>query len=92
MDMDITFDLRKDALNIEKHRVSLAEAAKLDWDTLQEKPDTRQDYGEERFIGYGFINNRLYCVIFTDRGDKRRIISLRKANPREIKNYGKRIL
>jgi uncharacterized protein (DUF4415 family) len=39
--------------------------------------DQRKDYGEARMIGYGYL--RLYCEAYTDRGEERRIISLRKA-------------
>jgi hypothetical protein len=38
-------------------------------------------------IGFAYIGLRLYCVVFTDRDDVRRIISLRKANRREIAHY-----
>jgi uncharacterized DUF497 family protein len=38
-------------------------------------------------IGYALQGERLYCVVFTDRGTVRRIISLRKANNREIMRY-----
>jgi len=41
-----------------------------------------------REIGYGVIGNRLYCVVFTQRGDTMRVISLRKANAREARQYG----
>ena len=45
------------------------------------------DYAEQRMIGFAYIGLRLYCVVFTDRDDVRRIISLRKANRREIAHY-----
>ena len=38
-------------------------------------------------IGLGYIKDRLFCVVFVDRADNRRIISLRKANLREINHY-----
>ena len=85
--MKIAFDPAKDASNRAKHGVSLDEAARLDWDRALVKPDSRADYGEPRQIGYGPIGRRLYCVVFVDRGDTRRIISLRKANNREIDRY-----
>jgi uncharacterized DUF497 family protein len=85
--MQITFDETKDQVNIIKHSLSLADAALLEWDTLLVWTDTRHDYGESRSIGYAFIGNRLYCVIFTDRNYERRIISFRKANQREVKHY-----
>ncbi|UDL07397.1 BrnT family toxin [Marinobacter sp. CA1] len=85
--MDIDFDSAKDAANREKHGVSLSEAAGLEWDTLVFEPDTRHDYGEERYVGFALRGDRLYCVVFTDRAGVRRIISLRKANSREVKRY-----
>ena len=89
--MKITFDPPKDAKNLVKHGVSLGMADSLEWDTLEHKPDTRRDYGEQRQIGYAIAGDRLYCVVFVDRPDgaptERRIISLRKANSREVKHY-----
>jgi len=85
--MHISYDQDKDTANIAKHGLSLAHAARLDWDTLIAMPDTRHNYGEQRMTGYAFIGTRLYCVIFVDRQNTRRIISLRKANPREVKSY-----
>jgi len=82
--MQITFNPSKNDHNIAKHDVSLAAARMIDWENLWYEPDTRQDYGEVRLVGYGLIGKRLYCVVFTDRDDTRRIISLRKANPREV--------
>ena len=52
-------------------------------------PDTRLDYAELRMIGYAFVGMRLYCVVFADRAGVRRIISLRKANSREVDLYAK---
>lgn len=86
--MNITFDAGKDAINQQKHGVSLADAAYFEWDSSIVMADTRRDYGEERYIAFGYLNNRIYCVVFTDRaGDERRIISLRKANSREIRRH-----
>ncbi|MBF0167130.1 MAG: BrnT family toxin [Alphaproteobacteria bacterium] len=85
--MRIAFDPAKDAVNVVKHGVSLAEARKIEWETLWAMPDRRRDYGEERIVGFAYVGLRLYSVVFTDRGDVRRIISLRKANGREIKRY-----
>ncbi len=85
--MDLSFDRAKDDLNRAKHGVSLAEAEVFEWETALVFPDERFDYGEERSAAIGYIGQRLYVVIFTDRGDERRIISLRKANAREIRRY-----
>lgn len=85
--MQITFDEAKDALNKSKHGLSLSAAAKLEWDDALIWHDTRRDYGETRMIALGAIGERLYCVVYVDREDARRIISLRKANYREVMDY-----
>lgn len=85
--MNITYHPTKDATNLAKHGVSLALAVQLEWDTLWAKPDNRRNYGEARMIGYAILSERLYCVVFTDRGADRHVISLRKANPREVRSY-----
>jgi uncharacterized protein len=85
--VNIIFDSTKDFTNIQKHGVALADAALIEWDTLWSKKDTRQHYGEIRMIGYAYIGVRLFCVVYTDRDENRRIISLRKANKREVKQY-----
>lgn len=85
--MKISFDPAKDANNLRKHGVHLAEAEGLDWDAALVKPDSRHDYGEARQIGYVPKGSRLYCVVFVERADELRIISLRKANSREVSRY-----
>jgi hypothetical protein len=49
--------------------------------------DTRNDYGEPRFQALGFIEGRLHMLVFTPRVDETHVISLRKANKREVKRY-----
>lgn len=85
--MNITFDPVKDKSNQSKHGVALSLAQGIDWPEVMAKPDTRRDYGEVREIGYAVIGDRLYCVVFTQRADKMHVISLRKANSREVRNY-----
>ena len=85
--MEISFDPAKDASNLAKHGVPLSDAELIEWDTRVAIPDTRKVYGEPRMIGFAYIGLRLMCVVFTDRVDERRIISLRKANSREVKRY-----
>jgi uncharacterized protein len=85
--MLFSFDPAKDAANIAKHGVSLALADQLEWDNAVTWPDTRRDYGESRQCGLGYIGLRLYSVAFVERADGWRIISLRKANAREIARY-----
>jgi uncharacterized DUF497 family protein len=51
--------------------------------------DDRFEYGEERFITVGLLDNRMVVIIWTPRSDARRIISMRYANDREISRYKK---
>lgn len=85
--MRIEFDPAKDASNREKHGLSLALAAGLDWDASLVWVDERYEYGELRMIALAPDTGVLYYVAFVDRGETRRIISLRKANRREVKHY-----
>ena len=85
--MEIVFNSTKDAINKEKHSISLGAASDFEWDDAVVWPDERKDYGESRMVGIGYIGNRLYFIVFVDRGDERRIISLRKANKREESIY-----
>jgi hypothetical protein len=52
--------------------------------------DDRKDYGEIRQITIGFLDGRMVVMVWTQRGETRRIISLRKANEREQTAYASR--
>ena len=87
--MNVTFDPAKDAANLAKHGFSLLDAVGFEWETAVVWPDTRRDYGEPRMVALGYIGLRIMSVVFVDRPPEqpteRRIISLRKANTREVK-------
>lgn len=85
--MRIEFDPAKDASNQEKHGLSLAMASALDWNEALVWVDDRYEYGELRMIALAPNTGILYYVAFVDRDDARRIISLRRANRREVKHY-----
>jgi uncharacterized DUF497 family protein len=51
--------------------------------------DARKDYGECRIITFGYLRNRMMTITWTQRGDKRRIISMRKAHEKEIEQYSR---
>jgi uncharacterized protein len=85
--MLIDFDSAKNAANIAKHGLPLSFAVYFDWGLANLHDDCRRDYGEPRInavIPYGL---RIYFVAFVDRPGVRRIISLRRANRREVKKY-----
>ena len=49
--------------------------------------DDRADYGEDRWLGFGLLKQRVVVVIYTERADTIRIISLRKALAYEREQY-----
>lgn len=86
--MEIEFDLAKSRRNAAVRGLSFERAQEL----LDGRPviieDTRRDYREQRFIAYGQIGGRLHVCVFTRRGEAYRIISLRRANRREVDAFG----
>lgn len=85
--MNIEFDPTKDQSNREKHGLSLALAEAFEFETALIEIDDRRDYAEERFVALGLIDTRVHVMVFTVRGEAIRVISLRKANRREVKRY-----
>ena len=77
--MRLEFDPDKDAGTQAKHGVSLSLAGELDWDVALVWVDERFEYGELRMIALAPETNVLYYVAFVDRGDVRRVISVRRA-------------
>jgi uncharacterized protein len=49
--------------------------------------DDRRDYHEIRYIALGYLDGRLHVLCFTETDDGIRVISFRKANPREVNRY-----
>jgi hypothetical protein len=80
-------DPTKDQLNLDKHGVSLGLASDLDWDAALLWIDDRREYGETRILALAPWTSILYYVAFVDRGNVRRVISLRRANRREVRRY-----
>jgi uncharacterized protein len=87
--MEIVLDAEKDAQNRAKHGLALGDAVLLEWEGRVDVPDSRLEYGEERRVAYAYIGDRLHVCVYTMRDGGMRIISLRKANKRETRNYGR---
>lgn len=85
--MRIEFDPVKDMANQAKHGLSMSLAGGLDWEAALVWIDERFEYGEARMIALAPETESLYCVVLVDRGSVRRIISLCRANRREVKHY-----
>ncbi len=85
--MGYEFDAAKDESNLVKHGLSLADSEGFEWETAVVREDTRKQYDEQRLEATGLIGDRLHVMIYCLRSDVVRVISLRKANPREVRRY-----
>lgn len=85
--MKLDWDETKRSKTLQERGLDFASVAEADWDEALTVQDNRQDHGETRFVSLVPIHNRLCVVAWCARGDRIRIISLRKANARERKIY-----
>lgn len=85
--MPYEWDDAKAAINRKKHGVELATVEEFDWDTALVVPDDRLDYGETRWLALRLIGKRLFSLAFTLRGNRIRVISLRRTSRKERKLY-----
>ena len=93
MEADFVWDETKAAANISKHRVSFTTAVQAFADPRQVLVDvSRVGDGEKRFKVIGMVDGRLLAVVFTYRAADRRLISARRTNRSEDKDYGDRNL
>jgi uncharacterized DUF497 family protein len=88
--MVIELDIAKNIRNIADHGMPLTVAFGFEIETAKIEANDRRDYGETRYQALGIIGGRVHMLVFTMRGDKRRVISLRKANKRELRAYANR--
>jgi uncharacterized DUF497 family protein len=78
--VNFEWDEQKNAANIHKHGFDFTDAWEIFESPMLTAPDTREDYGEERWIGIGFLRERVVVIVFAERSDDIiRVISLRKA-------------
>jgi uncharacterized DUF497 family protein len=88
---DFEWDPAKEEKNIKEREIDFATASQI-WDgSIVEKVDERRDYGETRIIATGEFDGSVLVVVYTWRGEARRIISARKANSREKRRYKEEI-
>ena len=85
MEEKYEWDENKRRANLEKHGIDFSAVYDFDWATAIFMPDDRS--GERRTKAYCPIEKRLHLLVYTVRGDSTRIISLRRANSREVNQY-----
>jgi len=88
--MLITCDPHKSRANYFKHGIVLEFAQHLDWANEMVWQDVRQNYNEVRMSGLVPLEGKIYAVVYVLRAESTRMIGLRKANNREMKQYDKK--
>ena len=93
--MEFEWDAEKNHRNIVERGLPFSLAEELFQNPIRERVDDCRNYGEVRIRAYGMIRGRFFVCVYNDRvidgRDVRWIISLRKANAREVKRYYERI-
>jgi len=86
--MKITYDPRKRLKTLDERAVDFDDAAEVFDGQTYDFIDDRHDYGEIRVVTVGQFRGRMMVIVWTQRGDFRHVISMRKANDREKARYG----
>jgi len=88
--MHFTCDPNKSRANYFKHGIVLEFAQYLEWANKMAWIDDRHNYNEDRMRGLVPLEGKIYAVVYVLRAESTRMISLRKANNREMKQYDKK--
>ncbi len=90
--MQFEWDEAKNQINIDKHGIDFVDVVDIFNHPMLTLLDEREDYGEDRWIGVGWIKSLIGVVVYTERfDDVIRIISARKATKNEVRRYEKSI-
>lgn len=91
MAIEFKWDERKRSTNIRKHGIDFVDCVKMFDGSTVTVEDSRENYGERRFVTLGLVKGRVVSVAHTETDRKIRIISARKATRREQESYFERI-
>ncbi len=90
--MNFEWDESKNQVNIDNHDWDFADAHQVFDAPMLIDVDDRKDYGEERFVGMGFLKNFVVVIVFTEPDAQTvRVISLREALKYEREQFEKYI-
>lgn len=84
--MPFEFDPLKSAANLAKHGIDFQQAQAL-WEDARLLEAPARTEGEPRFMAVGMIGQKHWSAIYVYRGDRVRIISVRRARSEEIEYY-----
>ena len=86
--MEISYDAAKSDWNVGERGLSFERAADFDFESARIWQDLRKPYPESRLVAIGYLDDRLHVLVFSETERGIRVISLRKANPREGAQHG----
>jgi uncharacterized protein len=78
--------------NLKKHGIDFVDAEKIFRGATLTAEDTRESYGEQRFLTLGLLDDQVVSVTHTEHGNDIRIISIRKATKHEARYYFSQIV
>jgi len=81
------WDEAKRRLNLRKHGLDFMDAEKIFRGVTFTAEDDSADYGEQRFLTLGLLEDQVVSVAHTEQGEEIRIISIRKATKNEARFY-----
>ncbi len=82
-----TWDERKRKVNLAKHGIDFRDAESIFDGPLVTVEDTRENYGEPRFVSLGLLHGIPVSLVYTERGDSIHVISIRKALKNEARFF-----
>jgi hypothetical protein len=85
--MKVTYDPAKRQRTLVERGLDFNDAPRVFAGFHLTDPDLRMDYGEDREITVGLLDDAVVVVVWTERQDSRRIISMRKAHKNEREGY-----
>jgi len=85
--MELSWDETKRQKILIERGLDMAKAHQIFEGVHLDEVDERFAYGEIRIVTFGFLEARLCALVWTQRGNSRRLISLRKANDREQEKF-----
>lgn len=85
--MEFEWHEHKCLSNLAQHGIDFQDAKEIWQDDVVEMPSTQAQHGEPRYLAYGVLEGRIIAVVFTWRGNVRRLISARRARTYERQYY-----
>lgn len=89
--MELEYNEAKRLLTLEKRALDFADAAQVFAGFTATEPDDRFDYGENRSITTGLLHEEVVVLVWTERNQRCRIISMRRADKNERQEYQRQL-